>query len=308
MYIQIGLAALAVLVCVLAVAVAALFPGLIVLVDPGNPYESGAKASHTTGLVSNASLETQTRVIFTPQECEDIVRKLKSHEDRWENQSVGGVMRTFGRASYLGAANENSKSKGVSNGEMLSLFPGVYASLTRELQTRFPDSDIVLGGGDEAPLAGVPGFHIFEATRAFRWPVASLHVDRQYINAGFVKRGENYPKRTMSFTVLIQEPEGGAGLHIWDVSSEADLPSEGGAYPPKGGTILPLPVWLLANAKEHHRRVNYEIGKLVMHDGHHYHLIAPNSAEASRARITLQGHGIWRRKEGSDRDTLYVYW
>lgn len=300
-------AALLVVAIVAIIVVFAVFPGLITLVDGGRPHRESANGPLSV-VGREGFLTPRTAVVFTADQCAETVEKLRAIENRWEKQTIGGVMRTCGRPTYLGAAED--PSRGISNEEMMSLFRAEYSALVQTMRDIFPDTKIVFGGGENiAPNAGVPGFHIFSSSRAFRWPVASLHVDRQYTQAGFVKPGDPPPRRTMSFTILIQEPEGGAGLHIWDVSSEKDSRARGGSYPPPEGTILPLPAWLLVNGKEHHHRIQYELGKIVIHDGHHYHLIAPNSPDAVRERITLQGHGIWLPDpEESEKEILYVYW
>lgn len=336
-----------VLVLVIIVTVGIFFPGMITLVDSGRrlpttssrniimcsdesqrieatfssvkqeseapplPPSLGVEVE-STQLTGPTGPERQPRsaasqsTLFTTEQCMDIVSRLENMRDRWQSQSVGKVMQTCGRPSYLGAAFPDAA--GVSNADMLAAFPDVYEVLKRGLEEQYPATQIVFGGGSIAPYAGVPGFHIFRASRAFQWPVASLHVDRQYVNAGFAPSGSPPPTRTMSFTVLMQEPEGGAGLHIWDVSSDPNSPGTGGTYPPVSGTVLPLPAWLLINAREHHHRIKYEVGSMVTHDGHHYHLIAPNRTEATRDRITIQGHGIWRTAVEGGVETLYVYW
>lgn len=279
------------------------FPGFIILFDPGAPESESRTepAAHSArSLLRTLAERPITAEMFTPDECASILQRVLSLKARWQTKSIGGVMKTCGRPSYLGAATAGSG--GVPNAEMQSIFDDVYERIREYFSARCPRTDVVIGGGDFSPAAGVPGFHIFAAGRAFEWPVASLHVDKQYLDAGLWPRNKPAPRKTLSFTILIQEPEGGAGLHVWNVSGEDNVPALGG----HARGIRPF--WLLANARKHHHVMRYRLGAMTMHCGHLFHMIAPNSKGATRDRITLQGHGIFLKHPVTKRRTLVIYW
>jgi hypothetical protein len=260
----------------------AMFPGMVVLaLSRPHPAVHGRESSVA---------------ILTPDEADAVARRVVALRDRWEAKSRGGVMFTLGSPSYIGG------SKGFSNEEMIGEFGDTIDAVRAVFAARYPDHDVVVGGSDAAPGAGVPGFHIFNPCLASKLPVASLHIDKQYVNAGFpVERAASgYPGATLSFTLLVASPEGGAGLHLWSVSPYPEEKCALSAVANPYATIATL----LRNS-DAHTYVDYSIGRLEIHSGNRFHLIAPFARGDTLQRITLQGHGFF--VDGL-RPKLCLYW
>jgi hypothetical protein len=128
----------------------------------------------------------------------------------------------------------------------------------------------------------LPGFHVFDCNTLFSYPVASVHKDMQFLRTGI----DNISDDTLSFTLALEVPEGGAGLYTFD-SAEANL-------------LVPRPlIYNLANKTY----IEYKTGWMVTHGGQTYHMIAP-SKQGTGHRITLQGHGVYQ----TTTDTWFLYW
>ena len=121
----------------------------------------------------------------------------------------------------------------------------------------------------------VPGFHVFVLRgedRSKDNPAQRAHFDLQWRLAypGF------NPEGTLSFTLTVATPTGGAGLAMWPLrwnELNRDAHSRVLEQPPQ---VAP-----------------YALGRLVLHDGLMLHAIgAAGTARATGHRITLQGHGI----------------
>jgi hypothetical protein len=210
--------------------------------------------------------------IFNQTEINTIKTKVYKLKSQWKARTFN-VMSTLGKPNYIDC-------KGYSNENMLKEFDFMYETLINKFKTIYPGYNIELGGGK---TGSPPGFHIFNSSGyLFKLPVASLHKDGQHINAGFT----NYRKR-FSFTIPIQLPENGGGLHIWKHIF--------------ANTMLPVWADLLFN-KDKHSYIPYKEGNIAIHNGDHYHLIAPSKFGDTLDRITLQGHGVFNN------DTLYLYW
>ena len=50
------------------------------------------------------------------------------------------------------------------------------------------------------------------------------------------------------------------------------------------------------------KKYTYELGKLYIHEGLNWHMIAPSNIKNNEYRITLQGHGI------NCNGIWYIYW
>ena len=87
------------------------------------------------------------------------------------------------------------------------------------------------------------------------------------------------PQATLSFTLPIEQPSGGACLAVW---------------PARYGDAVRLGLAACDYAARHPwQRVVYERGRIVIHDGRILHAIGPPADPASHGyRITLQGHGV----------------
>jgi hypothetical protein len=141
-----------------------------------------------------------------------------------------------------------------------------------------------------APGLAVPGFHIFLAHPAFLQPVASVHLDLQYLQHPWKDLGPPDFDHPVSFTLPVSLPAGGGGLRVW----------RQGVGDARRLDAAEMQALLNRQDPEH---VPYAAGSLVIHDGHLVHQIAPAVClAADDERITLQGHAL--RCD----DVWYAYW
>ncbi|WP_159013193.1 hypothetical protein [Acidisoma sp. S159] len=195
--------------------------------------------------------------------------KNRSH---WVPRSDGGFY-TLGTAAYLDAVTSIDKyllSARCSNEILIKSFPSLYDRLGLLLSSQLEETVIL------DKLRAIPGFHIFEVGgQSFeKESVAQRsHFDLQWLYA--------YPNEdvvgTFSFTLLIEAPNCGATMAVWELTYKDAL---FGANPRK-------------HAKHYiPRLINYAPGRLLMHDGLILHAIGPTGSGRAGLRITLQGHGI----------------
>lgn len=141
-----------------------------------------------------------------------------------------------------------------------------------------------------APDLAVPGFHIFLEHPAFTRPLASVHLDLQYQQHCWDHLGVPDYDQPVSFTLAIALPAAGGGLLVWPR----------GTGKVRGLCSPELETMLRDHAPTY---VPYDVGSMVVHDGHLVHQIAPLARLAhGDERITLQGHAI------RCNERWYVYW
>jgi hypothetical protein len=123
----------------------------------------------------------------------------------------------------------------------------------------------------------LPGFHIFVldgSDQSQRNLAARAHFDLQWMDAS-----PQYPTGTLSFTLPVEEPTGGASLAIWPIRYAEALQS---GFSARDYASMHPP-----------QTVSYACGRLVVHDGLTLHAIGDSSSATPKGlRITLQGHGI----------------
>lgn len=132
--------------------------------------------------------------------------------------------------------------------------------------------------------APLPGFHIFEID-GDEWANNGLpelaHFDLQFHYLGT----ELTLEATLSFTLPLELPSGGAGFAVWELD-EADATRRN----------LSAAVF---GADNPYDLVAYQTGRMVLHDGLCLHalvhaIVHPGAPPPSGRRITLQGHGVRR--------------
>lgn len=211
---------------------------------------------------------------MTESDAQKLVHRL--HSLKLERRNA--AMSTYGTASYLDGGNlENYRSLSAkSNPHVRKNFSDLLEHVLRFFRAR-TRSHVMYH-----EQCAVPGFHVFDCNALFAYPVASVHKDMQFLRTGI----EDISEETLSFTLALEVPEGGAGLYTFD-SGEANL-------------LVPRPlVYNLANKTY----IEYKTGWMVTHGGQTYHMIAP-SKQGTGKRITLQGHGVYQ----TTTDTWYLYW
>lgn len=201
--------------------------------------------------------------------------KIKQLKPLWISQSLGGVMYTLGKASYL----NGKKSQDIYNYNNLFLmnhFKFLYVDLLNFLKKYFKTPNVKYKTD-----AFLPGFHIFPSTPFIQYPVTSFHVDRQYNNTCW----DNYTncdfENTITFTIPIESPQSGGGIYFFEATKKDSFFKA-----------------LISNKMKH----EYKIGEIVLHTGNNWHLITPSKINKNEHRITLQGHAI------KCNDTWYIYW
>jgi hypothetical protein len=124
----------------------------------------------------------------------------------------------------------------------------------------------------------MPGFHIFVhdgRDESRDNPAARAHYDLQWMHA----MPGRIPPETLSFTLLIEAPSGGASMATWN---------------PRYNDIGGLGCTPIEYALKHPPlTITYSRGLIVVHDGLTLHAIGCSSVAAPEGyRITLQGHGV----------------
>lgn len=223
--------------------------------------------------------------ILTSEECKKTLSILDQLSTSWICRRAGIPFYTLGTPAYLdGSAPKEIYKKRVL--EMNSLLNTHFSDLLEKVRHLL---EIYL----QAPLlnlpgASLPGFHIFESSPLFTQPLASVHFDLQYEMLSWPQ--PPCLDSVISFTLPLILPENGGGLNWWD----ADFKTFHLLEPCEQNKII-------ATLKKHF--LPYKAGKLVLHNGHLLHQIAPTKVMLPfDQRITLQGHAARAGKN------YYWYW
>jgi hypothetical protein len=212
--------------------------------------------------------------VLDEDDCAEICARVLALRNRW-TERVSGRFYTLGTAAYLDATEKHEAYLAAAcetNPLLREDFDGVL-ELVREFFEEFLSEPVFY----DSHLA-LPGFHVFISQRAGQGieDIASrAHFDMQWMHA--IPGHE--PQATLSFTLPIEQPSGGACLAVWPV---------------RYGNAVRLGAAACDYAARYPwQRVAYERGRIVIHDGHILHAIGPAADLASRGyRITLQGHGV----------------
>lgn len=228
--------------------------------------------------------------LFGEAECAALFERLLDLEAFWLPRHPSLPFHTLGATNYYDiTANPDRPYERLAaqyNPFLLANFPDVYAALIAALQERL-----------QAPVqfhdgAALPGFHIFGDDPAFapdpsqdvthaQWfqrrdqgghPGNPIHVDTAHRALGLAGP-------TLSLTLPIRLPAGGAGLRIWPLRAE-----DGRGLTQEGlrelfGRTFP-------------RDVIYRPGEVLVHCGDWYHQARGLPVLAGDYRMTLQGHGV----------------
>lgn len=231
------------------------------------------------------------RRVFTDTQCSDIKNHLLSLRQVWTAYPEEQVNRFGTPTCTLRGVDNTVIAK--SNELLLKEFPDLYPILLQHLEAVLDTKNICYKANSY-----LPGFNIVHApnrggtNNTTNWlsdllrgwfyrivPMAPFHTDGQYNLLEFGSDIRECPK--ISFTLPIDLPKSGSGLYIFNAT---DRTSSRKAILSKKCLV------------------KYEIGKMVVHDGDHWHLIAPMNFKPNEYRITIQGHSV---KYGG---TWHVYW
>jgi hypothetical protein len=216
---------------------------------------------------------SQHDVISAP-ECEEIRDQVMALEGRWTERSEGSFF-TLGAASYLDASRDRElylNRAMITNPVLQKSFDWLHDRVRQffeELlgETVFFDSEYAL-----------PGFHIFVlkgGDRSRDDVAARAHFDLQWMHA----LPGQVPTGTLSFTLPVDEPSGGASMAIWHARYQEAV-------------HLGFSASEYASAHPW-QTLSYTPGRIVVHDGFVLHAIGRAAVAAPEGfRITLQGHGV----------------
>jgi hypothetical protein len=220
--------------------------------------------------------------MLSPEECERACDAVLETRSDWRRRHPVCEFFTLGVASYLDASDGRFPEY---REHALRLNPCLYRRfdwLYRRLESTMSAFTGESVSYDEE-LAH-PGFHIFLGNES-QEHFASRHYDLQDRNIDWSRYRSPESDRHLSFTLVLRLPTAGSGLYVWDVNDnqlQAMIPQDRHEYLELHQTPTYHP---------------YQIGELVIHDGHYLHQIA-RIRQMCRGdqRITLQGHSLRTEK------------
>jgi hypothetical protein len=207
-------------------------------------------------------------------ECAAIRDRVLALREHWTPRS-SGTLYTLGAASYLDAPHQRDaylEAARAGNPLLHASFAGILERLRQFFEELLAEA--VFFDHQYA----LPGFHVFVLHGGDRGrddPAPRAHFDLQWMH---VLPGPA-PLGTLSFTVPIETPEGGASMAIWHARYQ-DAVRRGFS----AGEYASQHPW---------QTLTYTRGRMVVHDGCVLHAIGPAPGPAPKGfRITLQGHGV----------------
>jgi len=236
--------------------------------------------------VADSTLDTPTshlrrHMFLSPDQCEQICEGVLTLRDHWIRRQDAFPFYTLGVPSYLDASHaafEQYQLKARrTNPILLERFEELYNQLVAVL------SELTHNRCFYDAALSYPGFHIFHGD-GIAQTTASRHCDLQAENI----RWDGYQvdlNRQISFTLVLRLPSSGSGLYVWNIDNRvlAGL-----------GTDERRQYLHERSTPSYHR---YEVGALVVHNGHYLHQIARiRNMHLGDQRITLQGHAVFTHR------------
>ena len=236
--------------------------------------------------------------LFSQAAAADIVQRLLDLDAFWLPRHPHLPFYTLGATNYYDITGNPAKPylrlAQQYNPFLRENFGEVYATLLAGLQERLGQPVGFL------PDAALPGFHIFGGHADFAvgdqhdilhgawfqrrdghgFPGNPIHTDTAHLALGLPAAVAGAPLPTLSFTLALSLPQGGAGMKIWPLRM-ADIGDLGGQEQ----------MQLLQGCAS--RLVAYQAGSLFVHSGDYYHQARGLPVQEGQYRITLQGHGAW---------------
>jgi hypothetical protein len=224
--------------------------------------------------VIGATLPLSQHPLISGAECTVIASEVSRLRSNWTRRSKGGFY-SLGAASYLDAVTDRQKylsAAQATNKLLLESFGALYErvmAFLRELMDEEVSLDLE---------RAVPGFHVFlqgGGDRNADNPARRAHFDLQWHYA----YPHSKPDGTLSFTMAIAVPSGGASMAWWPLRYDASNP-------------FGRETWSRA-LEQAPQVVPYAPGRLVLHDGMVLHAVGTHQTGLPEGlRITLQGHGV----------------
>ena len=224
-------------------------------------------------MIAQETVPLSQHDLLEADECAAIARQVVDLRPHWLRRSQGSFY-SLGTAAYLDAPARHQaylESARRTNPVLLETFADLEDRVARFLAELLAERVAI------DTQRAVPGFHIFlldGSDRGHDEPARRAHFDLQWRDA---YPGPE-PTGTLSFTLPIETPSGGASMAVWNMHYHDAL--------------------LGAHATEHAlshppRRIDYTPGRIVIHDGLILHAIGAAGQTRPRGRrITLQGHAV----------------
>ena len=227
--------------------------------------------------------------VLEVDDCVSVAQRVHQLRPHWLRRDDKELF-TLGAAAYIDAPDPLTTERfGLPGSDN-----DPYYARARELNSLLRDNFPVVYERTLQALSGaldakaefytgcaLPGFHIFGPSPAYASSDAHLpHVDRQYRSLDWKNSSEIDFGGAISFTLPVELPAGGGGLRIWDIN------------------LFDVEGWDKDEAKKRigaapSHNYDYEVGRMVVHQGHSLHRIAPWNPQPGEHRITVQGHGLF---------------
>ena len=116
----------------------------------------------------------------------------------------------------------------------------------------------------------IPGFHLFEYSRAGRYGGGGWHFDQVARQVPYFVERWDEVEGILNFTLPLVVPSGGTGMELRDQVPEEPSPGPGGCFD-----------------------IPYQAGVIVFNEHEYWHRIGPSTCRRDgERRLTLQGHGV----------------
>lgn len=204
--------------------------------------------------------------------CARWVEGVYALRDEW-TEDFGGEQFALGRAFYThfetGRSEEYFRDATASDARVERGAPGLQARM-RELVKELTGAHVVQRRG----WCGA-GVHVFPAGEKVARAGGVIHFDVE----GLAKHHVTRRKPTLSIVVMLQPPEQGGGLRLWDVRySGSEHPTD-------------------AEIESRSELVEYGVGDLVAFESYQLHQIQPFAGERDRISATIHAaemdRGVW---------------
>lgn len=228
--------------------------------------------------------------ILTRAQCQELKARILSLRSNWTAYPEEAIFRLGTPTCTLKGVNDDVINR--SNALLLAEFSSLYDTVFQELSRTLGTDQICFKANAYLPGFAIshcaPGAPPSPATPLIgrlrdlfytHVPTAPFHHDGQYDLLEWDAGVRSCPK--ISFILPIDLPIGGSKLYVFNatdkVSARRAIVSE-------------------------RSYVQYEVGKIVIHDGDHWHMVAPSKMVPDDYKIVLVGHGVQLN------GTWYLYW
>lgn len=219
---------------------------------------------------SNAKLKDISEFILSKSLVKDTLKKVKKSPFISRRNAI---MSTIGKSNYLDGGNKLTDYS-ITNNYIRNEFPELLDTILNFFKEKIKGKVMYLADINNENFS-LPGFHIFDCNWISTFQVASVHMDLQYLQLNNFPQENIDLDKTLSFTICLEAQEG-PHLYIYDIYEKDTLHS-----------------------------INYFPGHIVCHNGHDFHMIAPNKKVDDKIkRITIQGHIIYDKIK----KIHFIYW